>query len=251
MRTHLAIIAIVTLAVGQPVMAQQLATRCNASSSYDLTVQPDRLVFERPGPAPARVVMGPGTLTTDGAPVPLNAESQDRLALFQRDLRALLPRVRQVGRHGVDLAVQALRDEAAGLPLSPATRQALDRKLADDAASLRQRIDTSQSTRDWQGDAARQLGEQFAADLTPIVAGDLGQQALQAAMSGDLDTAARLRDEAADLATALQPRLQRRLQALQPEVDALCPAIDRLAGLQQGWRDAAGRPLRLIDIGGR
>ena len=251
MRIHLATIAAVVLAVGQPVMAQQLATRCNASSSYDLTVQPDRLVFERPGPAPTRVVIGQGTLTTDGTPVPLQAESQDRLALFQRDLRALLPRVRQVGRHGVDLAVQALRDEAAGLSLSPATRQALDRKLADDAASLRQRIDTSQSTRDWQGDAARQLGEQFAADLTPIVAGDLGQQALQAAMAGDLDTAARLRDQATDLATALQPRLQRRLQALQPEVDALCPAIDRLAALQQGWRDADGRPLRLIEVGGR
>jgi hypothetical protein len=251
MRAHILIIAAIALAVGQPAKAQQIAARCNASSSYDLTVQPDRLVFERPGPAPARVVMGPGTLSTDGAPVSLNAESQDRLALFQRDLRALLPRVRQVARHGVDLAVQALHEEATSLSLSPATRQALDRKLADDAALLRRRIDTSQSTRDWQGDAARQLGQQFAADLTPIVAGDLGQQALQAAMAGDLDTAARLRDQATDLATALQPRLQQRLQALQPEVDALCPAIDRLASLQQGWRDAAGRPLQLIQVDGR
>ncbi|AND69936.1 hypothetical protein ATSB10_24820 [Dyella thiooxydans] len=231
--------------------AAPLTLRCPASSSYDLTVQPDRLVFDRTGPAPTRVVMGRSSLVTDGTPVALNAEDQDRVALFDRDLRALLPRVRRVAGHGVDVAVQAIRDEASGLSLAPATRQLLDQHLATDADALHQRIDTSQSTRDWQGDAVRQLGDQFAADLGPIVAGDLGQQALQAAMNGDLDTASRLRDQAADLATTLQPRIASRLKVLQPQIDALCPSIERLAGLQQGLRDAQGRPLQLLDAAGR
>lgn len=234
-----------------PLHAQQLATRCHASSSFDVTVQPDRLVFDRPSPAPRQLVLSHGRLVADGASVRLNAEDEDRLALFERELRALVPRVRAVGRRGVDLAVQALHQEAAGMGLGAASRSELDQRLATDAAELRQRIDASQSTHDWQGDAAQQLGNRIAADLTPIVAGDLGQQALQAAMSGDLDTAARLRDQATDLATTLRPRLERRMQALAPAVDALCPSIRRLADLQQGVRDAAGRPLDLLSVDGR
>jgi hypothetical protein len=61
--------------------------------------------------------------------------------------------------------------------------------------------------------------------------------------------AARLRDEATDLATQLQPRLQRRMQALRPQVQALCPAIRRLAELQQGVRGADGQPLDLVQVG--
>lgn len=236
------------LAAVAPLHAQQFATRCHASSSYDLTLQANRLLFDRASPAPQQLILEGGALTSDGAPVQLNAEEQDRLALFERQLRALVPRVREVGRHGVDLAVQALRDEAAGMQLSAASRSQLDQRLAADAAELRQRIDRSNSTRDWQGSVAQELGNRIAADLTPIVAGDLGQQALQAAMSGDLDTAARLRDQATDLATALQPRLQRRMQALAPQVDALCPAIERLADLQQGVRGADGQPLRLLQL---
>jgi hypothetical protein len=234
-----------------PLHAQQLATRCHASSSFDVTVQPGRLVFDRPSPAPRQLVLSHGSLVADGSSVRLNAEDEDRLALFERELRALVPRVRAVGRRGVDIAVQALQQEAAGMGLGAASRDELDRRLAADAAELRQRIDASQSTHDWQGDAAQQMGNRIAADLTPIVAGDLGQQALQAAMSGDLDTAARLRDQAADLATALRPRLERRMQALAPAVDALCPSIRRLADLQQGVRDAAGRPLDLLSVDGR
>lgn len=252
MRTRLlSFLAMSAFATSGAAMAAPLALHCPASSSYDLTVQADRLVFDRVGPAPTRVVMGPGTLVTDGTPVVLNAEDQDRVTLFDRHLRALLPRVRRVADHGVDVAVQAIREEASGLPLAPATRQTLDQRLAADAEVLRQRIDASQSTHDWRGDSARQLGDQFAADLGPIVAGDLGQQALQAAMNGDLDTAARLRDQATDLAATLQPRIARRLQVLQPQIDALCPSIDQLAGLQQGLRDAWGRPLRLLDAAGR
>jgi hypothetical protein len=247
---RLAPLAVLPLLVASaaPLHAQQFATRCHASSSYDLTLHADRLVFDRASPAPQRLILDNGALTADGAQVPLNAEDQDRLALFERQLRALVPRVREVGRHGVDLAVQALRDEAAGMQLSAASQSQLDQRLAADAAELRQRIDRSNSTRDWQGGVAQELGKRIAADLTPIVAGDLGQQALQAAMSGDLDTATRLRDQATDLATALQPRLQRRMQALAPQVDALCPAIERLAELQQGVRGADGQPLRLLQL---
>jgi hypothetical protein len=226
--------------------AQDLATTCHASSSYDLTLKPDSLLFDRPQPAPFHVQLAGGSLRTDGTPVRLNAENQDRLALFERDLRALVPRVRAVAEAGLQLAVRSLHAEAAGMHLAPATLAELDRRLAAHAAELKQRIAQSQSTHDWQGDLAQNYADRIAGDLVPLVAADLGQQALAAAMNGDLDEAARLRDQAADLATQLKPRLQQRMQALRPQVQALCPAILQLAELQQGVVGAGGQPLQLL-----
>ncbi|MBP1473959.1 DUF2884 family protein [Frateuria sp. MAH-13] len=249
MRLRLLFASLILSAALPALHAQDLAGTCHASSSYDLTVKPDSLLFDRPQPAPFHVQVADGALRTDGQPVRLNAEAQDRLALFERELRALVPRVRAVADAGVAMAVRAIHDEAAGMQLAPATLAELDRRLATHAAQLERRIAQSNSTHDWQGDAAQQLADRIVGDLAPLVAADLGQQALAAAMNGDLAEAARLRDQAADLATQLQPRLQRRMQALRPQVQALCPSIQRLAELQQGVRGADGQLLKLVQVG--
>jgi hypothetical protein len=229
--------------------AQDLSQVCHATSSYDLTVQQDRLIFDRSEPAPTRVVIASGTLQTDGQAVRLNAEDQDRLALFQRDVLALVPRVKKVINHGVDLAVQAVQQEADGLNLDANTRAELQRRLQAHAADLHQRVAASQSTHDWHGDAANQYANQVIGDIAPLLVSAMGQQAISAAMSGDLQQAAALRDQAANLTSGFQPRLQQRLQALRPEIQMLCPDIQRLAELQQGIRAANGRPLNLVQIG--
>lgn len=243
-----AVIAAVLLAAA-PVRAQDLSATCHASSSYDLTLRPQDVLFDRPTPAPMRVELHDGSLRTDGVAVALTPAQQDRLSLFERDLQALAPRVRQVARNGVDMAMQALRAEVDGLGLSAATRAEFDRRLAAHASELKQRIASSQSTHDWQGDLLQQYANQVSADLMPLVAGDLGQQAIDAALAGDLSAAASLRDRAGSLVTTLQPRLQQRMQALRPQIEALCPAIERLARLQQGLRDAHGQPLNLLQVG--
>lgn len=228
--------------------AQDLSQVCHATSSYDLTVQQDRLVFDRTEPAPTRVVITSGTLQTDGQTVRLNAEDQDRLSLFQRDLLVLMPRVKRVINHGVDVAVQAVQEESNGLNLDASTRAELQHRLQTHAADLHQRVAASQSTHDWHGDAADQYGNQIISDIGPLLASAMGQQALGAAMSGDLQQAAALRDQAANLTTGFQPRLQQRLQVLRPEIQALCPEIQRLAELQQGIRASNGHPLNLVQI---
>lgn len=229
--------------------AQDLSATCHASSSYDVTLKPGSLLFDRPSPAPFHVELQHGALRVDGAVVKLNAEDEDRLAVFERELRELAPRVRTVARNGVDIAAQALRTEADGMGLSADTRAEFNRRLAAQAAELKRRISVSQSTHDWQGDAATEAMNQIAGDLLPLLAADLGQQAINAALAGDLQAAAGLRDRAADLATTLRPRLQARLQALRPQVEALCPSIQRLAALQQGVRGGNGQPLNLLQVG--
>jgi len=228
--------------------AQELATTCQASSSYDLSLKPAELSFDRPQPAPFHVQLHDGSLRTDGAPVSLRPEDQDRLALFERELRALEPRAKSVARNGVDLLAQAVREEAANLGLNSTSMAELNQRLDTRVAELKQRIDASHSTRDWQGDLADQYANQIAGDLLPVLAGDLGQQAVQAAMSGDLQAAASLRDRASDLATQLRPRLEQRMQALRPQIQALCPSIRRLAELQQGVQGANGQALNLLQI---
>ncbi|MET0330611.1 MAG: hypothetical protein ABW154_04200, partial [Dyella sp.] len=138
--------------------------------------------------------------------------------------------------------------ESANLHLSEATRADLQQRLAADASALKQRIDRSNSTHDWQGQAFEQYANQMIGDIAPLVAGDLGQQALQAAMSGDLQQAAELRDQATDLISQLRPRLVQRMQALRPQVQALCPAVHQLYELQSDVRDADGRPLNLLSV---
>jgi len=249
MRPFRLLAVLLPLLAALPLRAQQFASTCHASSSYDVTLRTDSLLFDRASPAPFRVELQQGTLRTDGIPVRLNAEDQDRLTLFERELRALAPRVRAIAQSGVDIVAQEMRAEAAGLGLSADTRTEFDRRLTAHADELKQRIANSRSTHDWQGDVADQYENQIAADLLPLLAADLGQQAINAALNGDLQTAASLRDRATSLATELQPRLQQRMQALRPQIEALCPAIQRLAELQQGVRGSKGRPLNLLQIG--
>jgi hypothetical protein len=228
--------------------AQDLSGTCHASSSYDLTVASDSLVFDRAGPAPRQIQLHNGKLGIDGAPVHLNTEDRDRLALFEQQLRALVPKARGVADNGVDLAVKAVRAETAGLGVSADTQAQLDAKLAARGAELKRRIAASISTHDWQGDAFDRYADDIAADIAPLLAADLAQQAVSAAVNGDLDAAASLRDRAADLTGDLRPRLERRMQALRPQVQALCPSIKRLYELQRDVRGANGRPLDLLDI---
>jgi hypothetical protein len=249
MRSLRPLLLALPLLAAWPLQAQSLAAACRASSSFDLTVEPDSLLFDRANPAPRRVLVQGGTLRVDGRAVALNDESQDRLTLFERELRALLPQVKTVAAHGVDVAVQAVRDEAAGLNLGAGTRAELERRLVADAADLKRRIAASHSTHDWHGTAADQYAQRLAGDVVPLLATDLGQQALNAAMAGDLQGAAALRDRATALASDGPARLRRRIeQALRPQVDALCPAVRRLASLQQDVRDGAGHPLDLLQL---
>ena len=224
---------------------------CGVASTYDLTVRPDALVFERPQVAPRSVRMHDGSLATDGRAVTLRADEQDRVALFERDVRALVPKAKAIASDGVDVAARAVREEAGRASPGSLSSGELDRVLAGRVADIKRRIAASQSTRDWQADAMRAYAQEIVSDITPVLTQDVGSEAMQLAMNGDLDGAAALRDRVADISTGGQARVLARLEtALRPRVQALCPAVRQLLDLQSGWRDASGQPLMLIETGG-
>lgn len=240
-------LGLLSVGLGLPLHAQDLAATCRASSSYDLTLQPRQLVFERTTPEPARVVMSEGTLRVDGVLVHGVGGQQERVRAFEREVRALVPEVRAVAERGVDLATGSVREEVAGLGLESDSRDELDRRLAAHASSVKQRIATSQSTKDWHGSAFEQYAAEVSADLLPAIGADLGQQALQAMANGDAQGALALRDKAVGAAAGLQARMRQDLQTLRPAVAALCPSVQRLLELQRGWQDGQGRPLQLLE----
>ncbi|MDR6938044.1 DUF2884 family protein [Luteibacter sp. 3190] len=230
--------------------AQDLATTCRVASTYDLTVKPEALLFDRAEGAPRSVSMHDGALRTDGRAVTLRPDEQDRVGMFESRVRALVPKAKAIANDGVDLAARAVRDEAATAAPNAVASGELDRVLDTRVADIKRRIAASQSTRDWQEDAMRAYAQEIVADVGPVLTQDVGSEAMQLAMSGDLQGAAALRDRVASVSTGGQARVVARLQAaLKPRIQALCPSIQELVDLQSGLKDASGRPLQLLELG--
>lgn len=237
--------------VAAPAAAQTPAPEfhnvCGASSSYNLTVSTPALAFDRAAPAPMRVELIDGALRADAQAVTTNLEDRDRLRLIEQRIRALVPQVKALGRRGVDLAVEAVREQARTLAAAPDPQ--LDARLETRRRELHARIDASTSTRDWQGEAFERYAQQIAADIVPLVAAQLGQRALDAALAGDLAAATELREQVTGLQAALESRLQARLRTLEPDVRRLCPALAEIDALEAGLTTRpGGRPLDLIEL---
>lgn len=231
--------------------AGSLADVCHASSTYDLTVQPTGLTFDRAVSPPRTVWMHAGALRMDGTNARLNTEDRDRVRLFEHDVRALLPRVKAIAAHGVDLAARALRKQASILaPSAAVAGGVLDQRINAHVADIKARIAHSNSTHDFQGKAFDQYTSKLVADIVPLVAADMGQQAINDAMSGDLQGAAQLRDQALHVASTLEAELRQSLQPLRPQIRALCPAIQSLDTLESGITSPlpTGGRLNLIEI---
>ena len=243
---------VVAACVAGGVAAQDTAAiSCGVASTYDLTVRTDALLFERPEVAPRSVRMHDGGLVTDGRVVNLRPDEQDRVALFERNVRTLVPKAKAIASDGVDIAARAVRDEVSRASPNSLTSGELDRTLASRVADIKKRIATSQSTRDWQADAMRAYAQEIVSDITPLLTQDVGGEAMQLAMNGDLQGAAALRDRVADVSTGGQARVLAKLEAaLRPRVQALCPSVRQLVDLQSGLHDASGQSLLLVETGG-
>lgn len=244
----LAALPLLAVLAASPQDADAAWNVCRAASSYDLTLG-SGLTFERAAPAPRRVEMRDGRLRVDGAPAALNAEDSDRVALFERNVRTLVPQVKTLAERGADLAAQAVRAQVASIAPAAAADPQFDARLAARTRELKARIAASTSTKDWQGEALDTYAQNVAADVLPIVGADVAQQALDLAMQGDLAGAAALKDRAADLQPELEARIRARLRTLEPDARRLCPTLRELDRLEAGiGARLPGGPLQLIEI---
>lgn len=220
--------------------AAELETTCRAESTYDLDIGAQWLVFQRQPGRPAEVRVGGGQLQVDRADTPLNLADRDRLVLFEQVLRDLVPDVKAVAKRGVDLALDAVREEMRSLTGAAPNAEAQARLQAR-RDQMHARIDASTSTRDWQGEAFEREMQAVASELVPLLGADVARRAMELAMAGDLAGAGALQRRAQALPQSLRARVEESLAPLRPEVARLCPRIEELAGLN------AGMSLRLDD----
>lgn len=239
-----------TLTICGLARADTLTSICHASSTYDLAMQPTGLTFDRASSQPRKVWMHDGSLRVDGTSAKLNTEDRDRLGLFEHDVRALLPKFKVIAAHGVDLAARELRKQVAILAPSAADGGVLGKRIDADVADIKARISRSNSTHDFHGKAFDQYVNKLVADIVPLVAADMGQQAISNALAGDLQGAAQLRDQALNVASTLEAKLRQSLQPLRPQIQALCPDIRALDSLESGITSPlpTGGRLNLIEI---
>lgn len=244
--------AVLSLLVIAPAQARTLDEVCRARSRYDLTVGDAALLFERRIPAGQRLEMRRGRLAVNGVAVALDAGDRERISAYEAAVRALLPRVKALAGRGVDLAVVAVREEAANVSPRSAADPKLNARLEARARNLKTRIANSATTKDWQGAAFNRYMGEIVADVLPLVAGDLAQRALEVALQGDLAAAAALTDRAAGLRSSLEARIRDKLTVLEPEVAGLCPSFHWLDALESALtaRLPDGSRLDLIEIRG-
>lgn len=229
--------------------AQDLSGVCRASTSYDVTLRADSLLFQRAAPTARSIVLSRGALRVDGREIALNEEDRDRVALIERDVRALVPRVKTIARRAVDLGAQAVREEVAAYAPQAVDDPQFTQILDAHKRGLKARIAASVSTRDWSEQDLNRIVDDAATELFPIVAGDAAQQALGALTGGNAPAANALAMGPSGLQAELESRVRAKMLTLAPDVRALCPTLDEINTLQLGINaKLPGGALDLLDI---
>lgn len=227
----------------------ELAGTCGAESTYDLSIGPQWLHFQRDQSRPEEVRVGAGRLQLGRDDTPVNLEDRDRLVLFEQVLRDLVPEVKALAKRGVDLALDAVREEMRSVTgVAPGAQAEAQMRSRRD--QVHARIDASTSTRDWQGEAFEREVQAMANELVPLLAAEVARRGMELAMAGDMAGAAALQRQAQALPQTMRARIERSLVPLQPEVARLCPRVHELAELNRGMslRLDDGRSLELLRI---
>lgn len=254
MRSFLATILVILLAGWVSVPAARAVdvridhVDCGFDSSYDVTVLPEGIRFQREDGSPRQVFMHDGTLRVDGRMIAVSSADADNLRRFESELRTVLPQMARIAREGVDIGYDAVTTVAATLAADPDQQQSLvDRLNASHAEALR-RIDDTLGRGQWHHDALRTLIEGSVRDTVPTLVGTVTSEALKAALSGDRAQLAALQARADSLDKSIDKQVDARADRLQHQAEAMCPRLQDLDQLQQQWhfRLADGSALHLI-----
>lgn len=227
-KTRLYIFATIGVLLLIAASGRALAQTCRTSSNYEITLIDDALRFDRKSTPPQRLEMRRGVLAVDARAIVLGADDRKRVAAFETKVRELIPKIKVIGQRGVDLMVVAIREEAARSSPAAAARPELNARVDARAQEFKSRIANSTTSKEWQPAAMSGYMATILADVAPLISGDLAQKALDLTMKGDLGGVMALQDQAAALRDSLEKRIQSKLAVLQPDIQALCPALREL-----------------------
>ena len=215
---------------------------CDVDSDYDLNVTDKSVILTKDTGTPKALVLREGRLFVDDAWVDLNRADRQRIADYEKHVRATLPLAAQIGRDAADIAFTALGEVATNLSAHPdQTRAALAKSRTD----IDKRLARAVSANRFNGN---QLGNSIShaiSEVLPLVIGDIVGGAISAAFSGDEARIERMNN----LDKEIERRVEPRAKQLEMRADSLCRSMEALDAIDDAldYRLPDGRRLDLID----
>lgn len=210
--------------------AVHMEAGCSIDSSYDLSIEPQQLKFTRQN-GTGVVVFTQGQIYVDGAALKLDAADSERVAQFERDVRALVPEVKQIASDGVEIAFTAL-NRVIDTFASAANQAAFRADLATLHSEIVHAIDSANSTREFDEQAFEAKIETMVEGMVPRLAAEFASAAVSAALSGDEAAAKAIEAKAEQMGKDIEASVQVPAKALEARFQALCPRVEALDRLE-------------------
>lgn len=219
------------------------------STPYDVDVTQAGLSFHRKDGTPSRVFLHDGALQVDGRNVAVSAADADALRRYEAGVRRLMPLVASVARDGIEMGYSAMTTVTMTFAEPDQRARILEKIRRKQAESLRS-IDEGVGSGHWSSDRMVETAAGSVSDSVGELVGSVTSSAVTAALSGDTAKVAALQAKSESLSKALDTEMGKRSKALDQRASAICPQMNDLADLQQGWRIRLpdGSPLQLMTI---
>jgi hypothetical protein len=219
------------------------------STPYDVDVTADGLSFHRKDGKPAEVFLHDGALSVDGKALTVSRADADALRRYEAGVRALMPQIATIAREGVELGFSAMTTVTLSFADGDQRGRMLEKLKRKQAEALRE-IDEGVGAGHWSADRMTETVSGSVSDSVGELVGSVTSSAVTAALSGDASKVAALQARAESLDKAMDREMNKRSKALEAKANAICPQLNDLGSLQQGWavRLDNGKPLELMTI---
>jgi hypothetical protein len=219
------------------------------STPYDVDVTAAGLSFHRTDGVPAEVFLHDGAIRVDGKAVAVSGGDADALRRYEAGVRALMPQVATIAREGVELGFSAMTTVTLSFADGDQRGRMLEKLKRKQIEALRE-IDEGVGSGHWSANRMTETVAGSVSDSVGELVGSVTSSAVTAALSGDASKVAALQARADSLDKAMDREMNKRSKALEAKSNAICPQLNDLASLQQGWRVrlANGKPLELMTI---
>ncbi|HVI54611.1 MAG TPA: DUF2884 family protein [Luteibacter sp.] len=219
------------------------------STPYDVDVTAAGLSFHRTDGTPAEIFLHDGGLRVDGKDIAVSRGDADALRRYEAGVRALMPQVAAIARDGVELGFSAMTTVTLSFADGDQRGRMLEKLKRKQVEALRE-IDEGVGSGHWSSNRMTETVAGSVSDSVGELVGSVTSSAVTAALSGDASKVAALQARADSLDKAMDREMSKRSKALEAKSNAICPQLNDLASLQQGWgvRLANGKPLELMAI---
>lgn len=223
---------------------------CGLHSDYSLSIKPDRLVFRRTAGTPAEVEIADGTLRVDGKLVATSDADARRLRDAEREVRSLVPEVKDIARDAIAIAFNAVGQVAAAFASNGDAARASAERIARLGREIDRKIAETDTFDHWQDADVDRLVSSTVESVVPEIVGNVTAQALKIAFTGDTTAAAELEARASGIEKSVDRAVAKQAAELEGRALALCPRLRALGRTQSELelRLADGSRLDLVQV---